>query len=62
MPLATLFTGTTKGDALVNEGVVSDNGSFANDDTHTVVNEDTPPNRGTRMNFNASQKAGKLGN
>jgi hypothetical protein len=62
MALTTLFTRTAESNTLVDEGVVSNNGSFSDHDTHAVVNEDALPNRSTRMNFNARQKPGKLRN
>jgi hypothetical protein len=60
--LAGFFAGSAKGDALVNQAVVSEDGGFANHNAHAVVNKKGFAEGGTWMDFYPSDEARKMGN
>ena len=51
MALAAVLAGHAKGDALVDEAVVADDGGLANDDAHAVVNHEPAADLGRRVDF-----------
>ena len=62
MALACFFTSTAEGDALINQRVVTDDGGFTNDDTHTVINKGAFAESSAGVNFNAGKEASEMGN
>ena len=60
MPLAFLFAGSAQRHALIEQHVVADFGSLANDDAHSVIDKAAPSDGGAGMDFNAGQGAIKL--
>ncbi len=51
--LACFFTGTAEGDVLVNRAVVADNGCFADNDAHAVVDKHTLADLCGGVDFNS---------
>src|SRR5947207_1759720 len=60
--LPTLIPGATQSDALIQQNVIPYFGGFTNDNTHAVVNKQALTNLCARMNLDAGEKAGLLGN
>src|SRR5579862_8749468 len=59
--LALLVAGSAERDAQVNENVVANLSGLADYHAHAVVDEETAADPGSRMDFDAGQKAGNLG-
>ena len=62
MALPLVLPGAPQGHALVKEAVVPDHGSLADDDAHSVVNDQPPPNGRAGVDFDAGAVPGVLGN
>src|SRR5882724_2113376 len=60
MPLALFIAGAAQGDALVEQHVVADFRGGANDHAHAVIDEESAPDGGAGVDFDACQKAGNL--
>ena len=62
MAFAFFLSRTAERHALVEGNVVADNRRFTDDDTRTVVDEQSGTNLCARMNFNSCKEAGNAGN
>ena len=60
MTLPIFFSGATERHALIKRAVVADEGSFADDNPHAVIDEDAPAEDGARMDFDSGEKADDL--
>ena len=58
--LASLVAGAAQGYALVEDAVVTHDGSFANDDAHSVVDKEVLADLRGRVNLDAGDMAGEL--
>ena len=58
MALTLVPTRPSQGNALIKRDVVTDYRGLTNDNTHAVIYKETPPDRGTWMNFDAGQPTG----
>jgi hypothetical protein len=54
VPFANLLAGTPQGNALINQGIVTDDGGFPNHDPHAMVDKYARANGSAGVNFNAS--------
>src|SRR5262249_50018195 len=61
MPLSVLFASSAQRDALVQSHIVAHNRGLADDYTHAVVDKESAANSCSRMNLDAGQPAGHLG-
>jgi hypothetical protein len=61
MTLATDLARAAEGDALIDRDVVADDGGFADDDAHAVVNEEAAADDGAGMDLDASPETDDLG-
>jgi hypothetical protein len=59
--LAFLQAGAAQGDPVIQGHIPPDLGRLTDDHTHAMVNEQTGGEAGTRMDLNAGQAAGQLG-
>ena len=55
--LALVPARTPQGHTLIQGHVIPDFGGFTNHDTHPVINKETTPDLGPRVNFNPGQPA-----
>src|SRR5688572_24043046 len=57
-----LFSRTTQRDILVNQDVIPYLCRLADDDSHAMIDEESPPDRSARMNFDPSKESAELRN
>ena len=60
MAFAAFMAGPTKRDSLINENVIANFGGLANDHAHAMIDKKAVADCCPRMDFNPSQKTGKL--
>ena len=60
MALAGLVAGAAKRDALVERAIIADDSGLADDDAHSMVDEEPSADLGTRVNFHTRHEAREL--
>jgi hypothetical protein len=56
VPLPLFLAGATERNALVEQAIVSDDGGFADDDAHPVIDEEPAPDLSARVNLDAGHQ------